>query len=144
MISQKMTADHRRCDELFAAAEASVAAGGWVDGAEQLNRFARAMDRHLRIEEEVLFPAFEEDAGGVAGPTAVMCSEHRQMRRLMEEMAQAVEARSRDEYLGLSETLMLLMQQHNMKEERILYPMLDRALSQHTGEVPEALQRLEE
>ena len=32
----------------------------------------------------------------------------------------------RDGYLGLSETLMVLTQQHNMKEEQMLYHMMDQ------------------
>ncbi len=31
-------------------------------------------------------------------------------------------------FLDLSETLMVLIQQHNMKEEQILYPMADNAI----------------
>jgi iron-sulfur cluster repair protein YtfE (RIC family) len=36
----------------------------------------------------------------------------------------ALSAQDKDEYLGLSETLMVMMQQHNMKEEMMLYPMM--------------------
>jgi iron-sulfur cluster repair protein YtfE (RIC family) len=44
-------------------------------------------------------------------------------------MDEAITARDADSFLGLAETLMILTQQHNMKEEQILYPMSDRVLA---------------
>ena len=48
---------------------------------------------------------------------------------VMQAMGQAIAKRDMDAYLGLSETLLMLMRQHNMKEEQILYPMSDQALA---------------
>ena len=61
------------------------------------------------------------------GPTAVMRQEHTQMRGLFEEMERALRSEEPDHYLGLSETLHIMIQQHNLKEEQVLYPMTDRA-----------------
>jgi len=57
-----------------------------------------------------------------------MRMEHEQMRELLQAMAHAVAVTNQDDYLGLSETLNMLMQQHNLKEENMLYPMSDRVL----------------
>jgi len=54
--------------------------------------------------------------------------EHDQMRDLLAQLAAACEAHDGEAYGGVAETLLMLMQQHNMKEENILYPMCDRAL----------------
>jgi iron-sulfur cluster repair protein YtfE (RIC family) len=40
----------------------------------------------------------------------------------------ALTARDVDEYAGNAETLLIMMHQHNMKEENVLYPMCDRHL----------------
>ena len=120
--------DHRACDDLFASTEAAVAQKNW-DGARDLfARFQAAMARHLAMEEDVLFPAFEARTGNSMGPTQVMRMEHAQMRGLLQEMASAVLAGNQNGFLGLSETLNMLMQQHNLKEENMLYPMSDRVL----------------
>jgi hemerythrin-like domain-containing protein len=87
------------------------------------------MDRHFAMEEDVLFPAFEAKTGNTMGPTQVMRMEHEQMRALMNDMERAVTAGNDAEYLGLSETLNMIMQQHNLKEENMLYPMSDRVLA---------------
>ena len=120
--------DHRACDDLFASAEAAVAKSDWNSARDLFDQFQAAMARHLAMEEDVLFPAFESHTGMSSGPTQVMRMEHTQMRDLMQEMDKAVAASNQAGFLGLSETLNMLMQQHNLKEENMLYPMSDRVL----------------
>lgn len=120
--------DHNHCDELFAQAEAAVSQGLWDDARRRFADFRSALARHFTAEEQTLFPAFEARTGMVAGPTQVMRAEHAQMNGLVERMAEALERRNDQAYLGESETLLMLMRQHNLKEEQILYPMADRAI----------------
>ncbi|MDO9467377.1 MAG: hemerythrin domain-containing protein [Thiobacillus sp.] len=127
-ILEFLGSDHHACDNLFASAEDAVARNDWDSARSLFGQFQAAMARHLVMEEDVLFPAFESRTGTRAGPTEVMRMEHAQMRDLLEEMARAVTAGDQDRYLGLSETLNMLMQQHNLKEENMLYPMSDRVL----------------
>jgi iron-sulfur cluster repair protein YtfE (RIC family) len=51
------------------------------------------------------------------------------MRALVAQMNEVLAARDRDQFLGLGETLMMLTQQHNMKEENILYPIMDQFIA---------------
>jgi len=139
-ITDFMGDDHRRCDHIFAGAEESVSKGDWSSAESDNRRFLEAMEHHFRMEEEMLFPRFEEVSGHTMGPTEMMRHEHRQMRQLFEQMNQAVAAKSADDYLGASETLLILMQQHNAKEEQMLYPMSDQVLA---GEQDELINKLE-
>jgi len=120
--------DHRACDDLFASSEAAVAKNDWSRARSLFDQFQAAMARHLAMEEDVLFPAFESQTGMIAGPTQVMRMEHAQMCDLLQEMDKALAAGNQAGFLGLSETLNMLMQQHNLKEENMLYPMSDRVL----------------
>lgn len=74
------------------------------------------------------------------GPTQVMRMEHGQIRALLDDAVDALEQANPDDFLGLADTLLIMMQQHNMKEENILYPMCDQHLA---GETPELLACLE-
>ncbi|MBP8902813.1 MAG: hemerythrin domain-containing protein, partial [Thiobacillaceae bacterium] len=56
-----------------------------------------------------------------------------QINHLLAEMRSALERADGAAYLGQSETLLMLMRQHNMKEENILYPMADQALADESG-----------
>jgi iron-sulfur cluster repair protein YtfE (RIC family) len=129
MILDYLGGDHRACDDLFASAEAAVAQKNWDNARSLFDRFQAAMAHHLRMEEEVLFPAFETRTGNTMGPTYVMRTEHEQIRALLQDMARAVLEADHNAYLGLSETLNMLMQQHNLKEENMLYPMSDQVLA---------------
>ena len=128
-ISEFMTRDHRRCDVLMAEAEAAAEDNDWGKTEQLTRKYVEAMEHHFTMEEQVLFPAFEEQTGIIQGPTMIMKSEHRQMRGLMAQLQHAMERRDESEYLDTSETLLIMMQQHNMKEEGMLYPMSDEQLS---------------
>ena len=127
-IKQFMAQDHRDCDLLFAKAENAAAKDDWAAASQAFNTFVHAMERHLGVEEQVLFPAFEEETGVLTGPTEMMRMEHDQMRTLFAEMKDAMKQQNSDDYLGAAETLLIMMQQHNMKEEQILYNMMDQRL----------------
>ena len=128
-IKEFMAQDHKDCDQLFVDAENAASAEDWITATQAFNEFINVMERHLVIEETELFPAFEEATGMTMGPTEMMRMEHGQMRELFGEMREAVEQKNSDDYLGTAETLLILMQQHNMKEEQILYNMMDQHLS---------------
>ena len=123
-IPEFMTTKHRECDELFTESEAAVAKSDWSLALTKWQSFAIELTRHFSQEEDVLFPKFEQATGMKAGPIQVMRMEHQQMRALVQDLDNALAAQAKDEYLGLSETLMVMMQQHNMKEEMMLYPMM--------------------
>ena len=128
LITETLSEDHRHCDDLFAAAEAAVSTDD--DAAlDQFTAFAAALEKHFNFEESVLFPCFEQASGNTMGPTRVMRSEHTQMRALVEDMRLALQAGQPERFLDLSETLLVMMQQHNLKEEQMLYPMADQALA---------------
>ena len=131
-ISAALIEDHRRCDRLLARVESATGDDDWVGVERESGEFRDAMEHHFRFEEEVLFPALEGRLPMAAGPTGVMRMEHAQMRRMLGELAAAVSARSSEDCVGILETLHLVTQQHNTKEEGVLYPMADHAL------VPEA------
>lgn len=127
-IPDYMTAKHRDCDEIFTRAEANVAKGNWELAADNWQQFKDELLIHFSQEEDTLFPAFEQATGMTGGPTQVMRMEHQQMRSLVQDLEQAMNEQNKEDFLGLSETLMVMMQQHNMKEEMMLYPMMAKNL----------------
>ncbi|MDP2961616.1 MAG: hemerythrin domain-containing protein [Sulfurimicrobium sp.] len=138
-ISAFLTPDHQHCDSLFAAAEAAAGQGDWHAAAEAWSRFNDALRHHFAMEEEALFPAFEARTGMTQGPTQMMRMEHVQMRELLDQMTDAVQRQNSDAFLGDCETLLIIMQQHNMKEEQMLYLMADQVLA---GEAEDVVGRM--
>ncbi len=128
-ISSYMGDGHRQCDRLFVASERAVAKSAWEEAGTDFALFREALERHFEQEEEVLFPAIEEAGAGTMGPTRVMRLEHEQMRGLLRELEQALAERDGNAFLGGAETMLVLMQQHNAKEEQIVYPLSEQVLA---------------
>jgi iron-sulfur cluster repair protein YtfE (RIC family) len=143
-IQNFMIGDHRHCDAFFTAAEREVAVQAWDRAKGAFISFQQAMQQHFSAEEDVLFPAFEVKTGMTMGPTQVMRDEHVQMNDLMTAAYQSLLAKDGDDYAGNTETLLIMMQQHNMKEEHVLYPMCDEHLA-HQADVllPQLRQQLD-
>ncbi|MDE2344239.1 MAG: hemerythrin domain-containing protein [Betaproteobacteria bacterium] len=128
-ISQYLSAEHYQCDNLFAETESAVAEARWEQATPLYEQFRRETEQHFRREEEVLFPAFEQASGMAGGPTEVMRGEHSQMRRLLSRLDHALASRDAGQFLGEAETLLTLMQQHNLKEENVLYRLASQTLA---------------
>jgi iron-sulfur cluster repair protein YtfE (RIC family) len=127
-LEKFMSTDHKACDDAFASAEEAALNSQWSQAETVFNRYRSAMERHFRMEEELLFPALL-NGGGPAGPVQVMLMEHAQMNDLIDQLATALAGKNSKAYGGISETLLIVMQQHNLKEEQILYPIADRVLA---------------
>ncbi|MBC8258811.1 MAG: hemerythrin domain-containing protein [SAR324 cluster bacterium] len=142
-ISEFMAADHARCDQLYADGESELLAGNFEEGRENMTAFDLGMRRHFEMEEEILFPAFEQATGMTQGPTMVMRAEHTQMNAILEQMEEALESGDTDTILGAGETLLMMMQQHNMKEEGMLYPMADQHLAEQAANLIQRMREVE-
>lgn len=141
-INTFMTAEHRRCDDILAKAEESMDQKDWEKTEQLTKEFIAEMERHFNMEEQVLFPAFEERTGIIDGPTEVMRQEHEQMRGLLMQLQWALEAQEDEDYLDTSETLLIMMQQHNVKEEGMLYPMSDEHLGTDADQIVTQMQEI--
>lgn len=120
--------DHRRLDAILAAAKQAWHAGDIARGSARFAEFRDGLERHIATEEEVLFPAFEALTGGAGGgPTQVMRLEHGELRRLMAQIASELGRGGADGGEMPLAALTARIYAHNGKEERILYPAMDRA-----------------
>ena len=139
-LKEFFTSDHRRCDQKWAEVEAAAQVGDVDVEKAKWRTFQDEILRHLRMEEEVMFPAFEQASGMTeGGPTFVMRSEHEQVRGLIEQMSVAADGDDYDELVDLGDTLLMLVQQHNQKEEQMLYPMAEQALQNDWAGIRERL-----
>lgn len=133
---------HRECDALFAATDNAVSCADWTLAGTCFDAFRCELQAHFDAEESVLFPRFEAATGLVDGPTRVMRGEHAAMRDALIRIADALVRRHADDFGGESETLFILMQQHNMKEESMLYPMCDLRLSSEAATLKARIEHL--
>lgn len=127
-VTEYLMSDHRRLDALLAAAGSLVAAGDYEGAGRRFAEFSGGLDRHIRMEEEILFPGFERATGMTGGgPTEVMRQEHVGIRCFVAAAATAIDSRDAAIFTRASDGLKQALGQHNLKEENILYPMTDNA-----------------
>ena len=133
--------DHRDCDARWADVEELLDTQDIDTARPAWQKFDTSMRRHFAMEEDVLFPAFDAISGmGGGGPTAVMRMEHQQMRGLLEQIGDAMESADTQEALDIGDTLLMLIQQHNVKEEGMLYPMAENMLAGHWADLAAKLE----
>jgi hemerythrin-like domain-containing protein len=134
--------DHRDCDARWADVEELLDTDDIESARPAWQKYTAGLLRHLAMEEEVLFPAFEAASGmSGGGPTYVMRMEHQQMRGLLEQIAEAVDSGNAQEALDIGDTLLMLIQQHNVKEEGMLYPMAENMLYGEWADLVEKLEK---
>jgi hemerythrin-like domain-containing protein len=128
-VTEALAWDHDRLEAIEEAAFAARTAGDYAAARESLGAFVTGLRRHIRFEEELLFPVFEQRLGfpPQAGPTAVMRYEHRQIETLLAQLTNEIGVADSGAE-GTRARLHAVLGEHNVKEERILYPHTDQAL----------------
>jgi hemerythrin-like domain-containing protein len=129
-VTEALEWDHDRLDALESGAFAARAAGDLALATRLFGEFARGLRRHIAFEEALLFPAFESRAGspGSCGPTFVMRQEHREIEERLRDM-ECRFTNPEDPLSAARHVFHDLMHEHNVKEERMLYPATDRLLT---------------
>ena len=134
--------DHRDCDSRWADVEELLDTEDIDTARPAWQKYEASMRRHLAMEEDILFPAFNEISGmGSGGPVAMMKMEHQQMLGLLEQIGDAIESGDAQEAMDIGDTLLMLIQQHNVKEEGMLYPMAQNMLAGHWAELAVELEK---
>jgi len=130
-VTQALEWDHDRLDELEGEAFAARAAGDLALATRLFHDFAHGLRRHIGFEEKLVFPAFESRADALweSGPTFVMRQEHREIEQRLHDM-ECRFTEPADPLTGARAAFHELMHEHNVKEERILYPATDRLLTE--------------
>jgi len=135
VLSSFLAAQHRELDHVLEAADNACRT---PQALSAVVRLQETMEHHLGIEERFLFPAFEERAGS-GGPLVVMRDEHHAIRDLCQQARAALGAEDHKGCARILDTLTVLVQQHHLKEENVLYPMSDHLLLDRADDLVRAM-----
>ncbi len=91
-VTEALAWDHDRLDTMEKEAFERLAGGDSAGAQAAWAAFSFGLRRHIRFEEEILFPTFEQRAGfpPAAGPTAVMRAEHREIEALLDRIGEGM------------------------------------------------------
>jgi hemerythrin-like domain-containing protein len=125
-IGEAFAHDHRRLEQALETSMAHARARRWDDAADAFATFRRGIERHMEVEEQVLFPAVE---GGAETPlTAILRKGHRDLRAFFDELEDALQAHDAEECTRIAATMQALLERHDEKEEAELYPAAQECL----------------
>jgi hemerythrin-like domain-containing protein len=119
-IGEAFAHDHRRLEQALAASAAHAGAAQWDAATAAFAIFRRGIERHMEVEEQVLFPAVE--AGAETPLTAILRKGHRDLRVFFDELDDALQARDAEEFARITASMRALLERHDEKEEAELYP----------------------
>lgn len=138
-MGRYLTQDHALCDTLFRKAQHVVSGSRWREARQAMAAFQHALERHMLIEERILYPAFERAIGRALSPTEAMRADHLRIRAVAQRLSDAVAASDLDAFVTHAEALLLLQHQHSEREEGVLYPMIERVLAHNSADVLDAM-----
>lgn len=119
--------DHRRIDALFERFQGTPLSAV-QERRERLAAFTHELRRHIRLEEDELFPALADTDESSRRLVPTLLEEHRRIEEAMQRIEQEVEASGAStEKLELE--LINELWAHNAREEESVYPWLDQHLS---------------
>ena len=131
---------HERLNELFFRHQKALLSLDIDPAVEILWVYEEELLAHLKDEEELLLPLYQERAGKVpGGPVELFLGEHRKMRGFLQEFHKALVQMQGQEGSLLRHSIIALMdrqcmykclmEHHSLREKNILYPWLDRITS---------------
>lgn len=142
-LAQALTNEHHEIDSGIEKFTAGLRRGEPITAlAAALGPAMTALRRHIYLEEEFAFPPLK--GGGLVMSIMVMEREHGVLWRQMDELEAALESvddADRAALLRACEEMLGVLEAHNAKEEPILYPQLDTALTaEQTSELRQLIQ----
>jgi hemerythrin-like domain-containing protein len=121
--------DHELLDGLRLALVRVGCAGRYGEARELFDVYEARLRRHLRLEEDVVFPVFEARSGLLDGPTSALRADHRDIRRAVEMMGAALRGADEAAFRQAAAFLGEAAASHTSREDHILFPTTDQLLT---------------
>ncbi len=126
-VSEYLIRDHEEMDALLGDAKSALEERDLTRAQRAFAEFRGRMERHLRAEEEHLFPLLDRRSYG--DPTTGLLDDHRSVQAELAWLGAALDRDDLTVFLGGYRRLVRLLATHNRKEEGMLCPMLDALLT---------------
>ncbi len=129
MRTQTLFSEHHRLlDRLYEDLERHAGTADWSGARRAFAAFRDAIERHMRAEEEVLFPAYESVHGADNALTGILRKGHRDLRSFFAEIEESLASADKDETQALLGTTRQIIAHHDAREETEFYPAVDPLL----------------
>ena len=121
--------EHSLYEGLLSLCQDAVEMEDWETVDRVFNELVTHLKRHMDLEEEVLYPAYESTPHAPQGPTAALREEHSAIVRLIRDMGRIINTKDSEHVLSGLTHLEFQMIKHHEKEEDIFLPMASHILN---------------
>jgi regulator of cell morphogenesis and NO signaling len=119
--------DQRRLDDMLDDLDELASGDRFEQALGRYRDFRCGLRRHMELEEKVLFPLFARLTGDVE-LVRTMHAEHVLICAFADEVGDSLAARDLHRFVEAFEQLQEVLDAHDLREEREIYPRLDRAI----------------
>ena len=124
-----MGADHDKLDNIFRKFR-NIKSRDKNKAIGLFRKFKNDLQRHISLEEDILFPLFETKIGmNETSPIYVMKIEHNEIKDLLSKIDNCFTNGDVNTNV-LEDYLIKILSEHNSKEESILYPLIDNSIGE--------------
>lgn len=131
--------EHSLYEGLLSQCQDAVEIEDWGTANRVFNELVTHLKRHMLLEEEVLYPAYETTPLAPQGPTLALREEHSGIVRLIRDMTRIIKTRDSELVLDSLKYLENQMIKHHEKEEDIFLPMASHILNASRDELQRKL-----
>ncbi|TCK17605.1 hemerythrin HHE cation binding domain-containing protein [Thiogranum longum] len=134
-----LTHEHSLYENLISRCMEAIEVEDWQTTDVLFMKMVAHLKRHMALEEEVLYSAYEAASHAPQGPTVALREEHDDIVRLVTDMAQVIKSRNSDLVLDCMTRLEDRMIKHHEKEEDFFLPMASHILDASREEISQQL-----
>jgi len=135
--------EHSLYEDLLTECHDAVENEDWEGVNLIFSQLVMHLKRHIALEEEVLYPAYESAPHAPQGPTTALREEHSTIIRLLQDMAPVIRTRDSEHLLECLAHLENQMIKHHEKEEDIFLRMASHILNSRRDELSSRLKQFE-
>jgi len=139
ITSNWLVHDHDKYDALLDECEVAAEVGEWKNAKRLFQEFVTDLKLHMQMEDEVLYPLFQEKNGDPEGIITHLSEEHDYLARLVHDLAYIINANDFDHFLDSLSPLHRAMKQHNEHEESVFLNMANQSILMRRDEIMERL-----
>lgn len=135
--------DHLDLEDLLNDSTAAVRRQDWEAAGRLFGRLVERLKGHMRIEEEVIFPAYDQLPGTAREPTDSLRNDHDALVRCCRDLHYSLQARNGLAFVNALAPLRDLLARHDEKEEQLFLPMAGYLLRDQQAAILERLKALD-
>jgi hemerythrin superfamily protein len=131
--------DHHKYDSMLNECEMAAEMADWKDAIHLFNEFTTDIKLHMQLEDEVLYPIFQEKQTDTENEIAILQDEHENLVRLLRDLVDVIKTKNIDHFMESLLPLHKVMNEHNEHEEAVFQRLGNDSLLMRRDEIMERL-----